>query len=81
MSLRSLSAAVCGFNQIFKEHSPASSLRGSIYRSILKLAHDIIEVRDVIEPQIAFLANKNATEEDVATIWAGRSRNPRDFLW
>jgi GntR family transcriptional repressor for pyruvate dehydrogenase complex len=31
---------------------------------------DVIEVRDVIEPQITYLAAKNATEEDIATIWA-----------
>lgn len=32
--------------------------------------HHVIEVRSMIEPQIAFLAAKNATEADIENIWA-----------
>ena len=38
MSVCSLLATICRFSQIFKEHSPASSRRCSIYQFILKLA-------------------------------------------
>lgn len=31
---------------------------------------NVIEVREIIEPQVAYLAARNGTDEDISTIWA-----------
>ena len=31
--------------------------------------HNVIEVRNIIEPQIAYMAAKNATDQDIKRIW------------